>query len=548
MRGFAALYQSLDSSTRTGDKVAALESYFREAEPADAAWAIHFLAGRHPRLGVKRGDLRSWAAHAADVPHWLFDECHTAVGDMAETLNLTVPPGDGAEVRGLAWWVEERLMALAGASPIDQRAIMLEAWSRLPGAERFVWNKLVTGAFRVGVSRGLLVRGVASALGVPVARVDERLMGDWQPVPGLLESLRGGVAGSDSSAPRPFFLASPLEEPLVALGDRAQWQAEWKWDGIRCQAVCCQGRAHLWSRGEELVTDRFPEVAGILGRLPEGTVVDGEIVACRDGCIMPFHDLQRRIGRTAVSRSILRDVPVAMIAYDLLASHGDDVRALPLAERRALLEQIVAPVSTGHLRLSPVLEGDWPTLISLRSRAGEHMAEGIMLKRLSSPYRAGRVRGDWWKWKVDPRVIDAVLVMSRRGSGRRAGLFTDHTFAVWKGDELVPVASAYSGLDDKEMRELDGLIRSSGLEQFGPVRTVRPEHVFELAFEGIGRSPRHRSGVALRFPRISRWRRDKPPAEADRLETLEAMIVDAPAAMRKETTGELFPDWPGVGG
>jgi DNA ligase-1 len=219
-----------------------------------------------------------------------------------------------------------------------------------------------------------------------------------------------------------------------------------------------------------------------------------------------------------------------------------------LAERRAFLEQVVSPVSTGHLRLSPVLEGDWPALISLRSRAGEHMAEGIMLKRLSSPYRAGRVRGDWWKWKVDPRVIDAVLVMSRRGSGRRAGLFTDHTFAVWKGDELVPVASAYSGLDDKEMRELDGIIRSSGLEQFGPVRTVRPEHVFELAFEGIGRSPRHRSGVALRFPRISRWRRDKPPAEADRLEALEAMIVHAPAATRKETTGELFPDWPGVGG
>jgi len=548
MRDFAALYQGLDSSTRTGDKVAALESYFREAEPADAAWAIHFLAGRRPRLGVKRGDLRAWAAQAADVPDWLFDECHTAVGDMAETLNLVVPPGDGAEERGLAWWVEERLMALAGAAPADQRAIMLEAWARLPFAERFVWNKLVTGAFRVGVSRGLLVRGVAGALGAPVSRVDERLMGDWKPVPGLLGQLCVADSGADPTAPRPFFLASPLVDPLAELGDRDGWQAEWKWDGIRCQAVCRQGRAHLWSRGEELVTDRFPEVAGVLARLPDGTVLDGEIVARRDGAILPFHDLQRRIGRTAVTRAILRDVPVAMIAYDLLCHAGEDSRAMPLADRRAMLERVVLPLSGSHLILSTVLRGDWPALEALRSRAAEHMAEGIMLKRLSSPYRAGRVRGDWWKWKVDPRVIDAVLVMSRRGSGRRAGLFTDHTFAVWKGNELVPVASAYSGLDDKEMRELDGIIRSSGLEQFGPVRTVRPEHVFELAFEGIGRSPRHRSGVALRFPRISRWRRDKPPAEADRLETLEAMIVAAPAIARKETTGELFPDWPGAGG
>jgi len=546
MRDFADLYRRLDVSARTHDKVEALTRYFKVAPPADAAWAVHFLLGRRPRLGVRRPDLRAWAARAAAIPDWLYDECATAVGDTAETVNLIVPPGDGAEDRGLAWWVEERLMPLAGATPADQRAIMLEAWGRLPPGERFVWNKLVTGAFRVGVSRGLLVRGVAEALAVPQSRVEERLMGDWKPTPALLEQLATDDAAADPSSPRPFFLASPLEESPESLGPRSDWQAEWKWDGIRCQVVRRGGRAHVWTRGEELVTDRFPEVAGLLDRLTEGTIIDGEIVARRAGSILPFHDLQRRIGRSMVPRKLLREVPVAVIAYDMLEHAGADIREINLRERRALLERVLGPLLGDHLMISPLLDGEWNEIAGLRASAAEHRAEGVMLKRLSSPYRAGRVRGDWWKWKVDPRVIDAVLVMSRRGSGRRAGLFTDHTFAVWKGDELVPVASAYSGLDDKEMRELDGIIRASGLEEFGPVRTVRPEHVFELAFEGIGRSPRHRSGVALRFPRISRWRRDKPPAEADRLETLEAMIAQAPPAPRLETTGELFPGWPGV--
>jgi DNA ligase-1 len=546
MKLFAGLYRELDGSSRTGDKVAALTRYFRVAPPADAAWAIHFLSGRRPRLGVRRTDLRDWAARAAGIPDWLYDECATAVGDTAETINLIVPPGDGALGQGLAWWVEEKLLPLAGATPSDQRAIMLEAWQRLPARERFVWNKLVTGAFRVGVSRGLLVRGVAEALGVSQALVEERLMGDWRPTPGLLADLTADHSTSTAANPKPFFLASPLEGPPASLGPRSDWQVEWKWDGIRCQVVRRGGRAHVWTRGEELATDRFPEVAGLLDRLPEGTIIDGEMVACRDGSIMPFHDLQRRIGRVSVPGKLLREVPVALIAYDILEHAGSDIREESLGKRRALLESSLGPMRGGHLMVSPVLDGDWYEIAGLRARAADHRAEGVMLKRLESPYRAGRVRGDWWKWKVDPRVIDAVLVMSRRGSGRRAGLFTDHTFAVWKGDELVPVASAYSGLDDKEIRELDGIIRASGLEEFGPVRTVRPEHVFELAFEGIGRSPRHRSGVALRFPRISRWRRDKPPSQADRLETLEAMIAKAPPSSRRETTGELFPDWPGV--
>lgn len=546
MRLFAGLYRELDGSSRTGDKVAALTRYFRVAPPADAAWAIHFLSGRRPRLGVRRTDLRDWAARAAGIPDWLYDECATAVGDTAETVNLVVPPGDGGLGHGLAWWVEEKLMPLAGATLSDQRAIMLEAWQRLPARERFVWNKLVTGAFRVGVSRGLLVRGVAEAMGVPQSLVEERLMGDWRPTPGLLADLKAENSTSAAANPKPFFLASPLEGPPASLGPRSDWQVEWKWDGIRCQVVRRGGRAHVWTRGEELATDRFPEVAGLLDRLPEGTIIDGEIVASRDGGILPFHDLQRRIGRVSVPGKLLREVPVALIAYDILEHAGADIRDQGLRGRRALLDSLAGPLRGGHLMVSPVLDGDWDEIAVMRARAAENRAEGVMLKRLESPYRSGRVRGDWWKWKVDPRVVDAVLVMSRRGSGRRAGLFTDHTFAVWKGDELVPVASAYSGLDDKEMKELDGIIRASGLEEFGPVRTVRPEHVFELAFEGIGRSPRHRSGVALRFPRISRWRRDKPPSEADRLETLEAMIAQAPPPPRRETTGELFPDWPGV--
>lgn len=546
MKAFGDLYRSLDSTNRIVHKIGLLVNYFRDCTPADAAWAIHFLAGRRLKLGIRRTDLKVWATQAAGIPSWLFDESYHAVGDLAETINLVVPVGKGNDENGLAWWVEERLMMLVGATAAQQRALMMDCWDRLDLHGRFVWNKLVTGAFRVGVSRGLVTRAVAEALSAPLARVEERLMGAWVPGPDLLAYLGNTGSTVDPALPRPFFLASPLQEKVTELGQPEEWQAEWKWDGIRCQVVCRGRRAYLWSRGAELVTDQFPEIAFQLERLSHDFIIDGEIVARRDGLILPFHQLQKRLGRSTVSTRMLREIPVALIVYDLLEHAGTDIRDWPLENRRGQLDELVRPIIGDHLMISPIVEGDWDVLACKRSQAGQHSAEGLVLKRKSSPYRSGRVRGDWWKWKVDPHVIDAVLVQSRRGSGRRAGLFTDHTFAVWKDGVLVPVASAYSGLNDAEMKELNVIIRNSGLEQFGPVRTVKPEHVFELAFEGVSRSSRHRSGLALRFPRINRWRRDKTAAEADQLSDVEAMIRETPVA-RRERTPELFPDWPGCG-
>jgi len=546
MKAFSTLYRNLDASTRTNQKVAALVAYFRDCPPADAAWAIHFLSGRRIKLGVRRGEIKVWAAQEAAIPQWLFDESYNAVGDLAETINLVVPAGKDIYGHGLAWWVEERLMPLVGANSEQQRSLLVDTWKRLDPNGRFLWNKLLTGAFRVGVSRGLITRAVAEALSAPLARVEERLMGPWVPGPGLLAQLGDSASAADPASPRPFFLASPLQDDVTELGECHNWQAEWKWDGIRCQAVRREGRVYLWSRGEELVTEQFPEIVRQVERLSHDCIIDGEIVAKRNGSILPFHELQKRLGRSVVPKRILREIPVALIAYDLLERDGTDIRDRPLSLRRSHLEDLAGPMIGDQLMISPIIEGDWSELAFMRSQAGPHCAEGLMLKRKTSPYRSGRARGDWWKWKVDPRVIDAVLVQSRRGSGRRAGVFTDHTFAVWKNGILVPVASAYSGLSDAEMKELNAIIKNSGLEQFGPVRTVKPEHVFELAFEGVFRSARHRSGVALRFPRISRWRRDKVVAEADHISALEAMITEIPVA-RKEITGELFPDWPGCG-
>ena len=546
MKAFSTLYRTLDGSKRTNQKIAALVAYFRDCPPADAAWAIHFLSGRRIKLGVRRADIKAWAAQEADIPQWLFDESYNAVGDLAETINLIVPSGKESLGHGLTWWIEERLMPLVGATPDQQRCLLVESWKQLDPSGRFLWNKLLTGAFRVGVSRGLITRAVSEALSAPMARVEERLMGPWVPGPGLLAQLGDAASAADPASPRPFFLASPLQDKITDLGPCNEWQAEWKWDGIRCQAVRRGRRAYLWSRGEELVTEQFPEIARQVERLCHDCIIDGEIVARRDGSILPFHELQKRLGRSVVPKRILREIPVALIAYDLLEQDGTDFRDLPLSQRRGHLEELVRPVAGDQIMISPIVEGDWSELEFQRSQAAQNFAEGLMLKRKTSPYRSGRVRGDWWKWKVDPYVIDAVLVQSRRGSGRRAGVFTDHTFAVWKNGVLVPVASAYSGLNDAEMKELNAIIKNSGLEQFGPVRTVKPEHVFELAFEGVSRSVRHRSGVALRFPRISRWRRDKVAAEADHFPALEAMITKIPV-IKREITGELFPDWPGCG-
>ena len=527
MRAFARLYTALDETNATGEKVAALVEYFRGAPPEDAAWAVHFLVGRRPKRLVSAPALRTWAAREAGIPDWLFEESHAAVGDLAETITLLLPDTGASTDHPLAWWVEQRLLPLRGQEESVQQAEMLGAWRELGRRERFVWNKLITGAFRVGASARLVERALAAASGVDEAAIAHRLMGGWEPTPEFFRRLVShDVSDADTSRPYPFYLAHPLDAAPETLGDPAAWLAEWKWDGIRAQVLRRAGRTWVWSRGEELLNGRFPEVETAAALLLDGTALDGELLPWVGSAPLPFAQLQRRIGRKTLGRKILEEVPVVLVAYDLLEDAGEDIRALTLAERRSRLAALLARTpSAGRLVLSPAVElPTWGAAVEARERAREQGAEGLMFKRLASGYGVGRQRGEWWKWKAEPFRVDAVLLYAQPGSGRRAGLFTDYTFGVWDGDELVPFAKAYSGLTDAEIRKVDAYIRRHTLDRHGPVRVVQPELVFELAFEGIQRSTRHRSGVAVRFPRMARWRTDKPAAEADTLETVRALL------------------------
>lgn len=525
MTRFTQLFARLDRSTKTGEKIAALEAYFRAADPADAAWALFYLVGRRLPRAVSPADLRAWTSATTGFPPWLVDESYAATGDLAETLSLLLPPARAPRAWALSALIEERVRPLRELPPEERRARVEQTWRELDGDARFLYHKLLTGGFRVGVSRGLVERALANVAGLAPAELAHRLMGDWPPSAEFFSRVLARSQATESQVhPYPFFLASPLEQAPSTLGDAREWQAEWKWDGIRAQVLRRMGRCAIWTRGEELATDRYPEIAHAAAALPDGVVLDGELLAWRDDAPLPFGVLQQRIGRTRLTSAALRDAPVAFVAYDLLECDGVDLRARPLRERRAALERVIGEVRA-PLRVSPLLPfADWSALAALRAESRARGVEGVMLKRLDSSYGVGRERGAWWKWKMDPYTIDAVLLYAQAGHGRRAGLHTDFTLGVWSRGALVPVAKAYSGLTDRELEEADRWIRQNTLEKHGPVRVVKAELVFEIAFEGIQRSARHKSGFALRFPRIARWRRDKLASEADKLEMLATLL------------------------
>ena len=527
MRRFAALYGAIDETTKTNEKVDAIAQYLEAAAPEDAAWAIHFLIGRRPKRLIEARKLVEWAIAESALPAWIFDESYQAVGDLAETISLLLPAPSTSSDQPLHFWVEERLLPLAKWDDAHRRESLVGAWREMDEGQRFVWNKLITGAFRVGVSQSLVVRAMAKVSGIDSNVIAHRLMGDWQPDAAFYAHLLGQDASdADVSRPYPFFLAYPIEGDIRQLGDVSAWQIEWKWDGIRAQLIRRNWNTYLWSRGEDLMTERFPEMQALGALLPEGTVIDGEVLAWKSDAPLPFAQMQRRIGRKVLGDKMLRDVPAALIAYDLLEDAGVDIREQPIEKRHERLEKLVRQLSpSGHIHISRAVDAPtWEALEELRLTSRERGVEGFMLKRLGSPYRVGRKRGDWWKWKIQPYAVDAVLIYAQPGSGKRASLFTDYTFAVWDNGELVPFAKAYSGLTDEEIRKVDAFVRRSTVEKFGPVRSVKPELVFELAFEGIQKSPRHRSGIAVRFPRIARWRTDKKPEDADTIETVKALI------------------------
>jgi DNA ligase-1 len=538
MRHFTRLYDALDATTGTNAKVAAMADYFRAAAPEDAAWAVFFLTGQRLKRLISGHTLRAWALRFAGLPEWLVADAHAAVGDSAETVTLLLDqgraPGEGAGLP-LHRWLEERILPLQGQSAEHQYALVTGWWQELPRNELFVLNKLLTGGFRVGVSNLLVVRALAAVAGLPRATLSHRLMGRWRPAAASFRALLAEQQSDDDrSRPYPFLLAAPLEESPARLGERAAWLVEWKWDGVRGQLIHRRGEIFLWSRDEELITERFPELIEAATRLPDGVVLDGEVLAWDAQGVLPFAALQTRISRERVSAEVLAQAPAVFVAFDLLEEADEDLRGRPLGWRRARLEALLEGRGP-RLMLSPLVAADsWTELARLRAEARTRRVEGLMLKRQESAYGTGRQRGTWWKWKVDPLTVDAVLIYAQAGSGRRANLFTDYTFAVWRDDELVPIAKAYSGLSDQEILALDRWIRRHSVDRFGPVRQVRPEQVFELAFEGISPSPRHKSGLALRFPRILRWRTDKPAAAADRIEQVRALLQ----ADRSEPPGD----------
>ncbi|MFM7034812.1 MAG: ATP-dependent DNA ligase [Planctomycetia bacterium] len=547
MKQFTDLYWRLDATTSTNEKLAALRDYFARAPHADAAVALGVLSGERQGRAVSLSALRQWAAEVAGLPTWLVEECYAHVGDLAETLALILPPPveAGDTELGLAGCMQATVHTLRKAGDeAAKRTIVEGVWRRLAPRERIVWHKLLTGGCRVGVSKTLVARALAEVAGIDPAVMAHRLMGRAITSESEFAALLSPEATeADSRRPYPFFLASPLDGDAPSLGDVSEWQAEWKWDGMRAQIVRRGDDMALWSRGEELMSEAFPDIVAASRALPAGTVLDGEILAVHDRTLLPFASLSRRASRRRVTKQVLADIPCVFVAYDLLEAEGLDLRGEPLANRRALLERLVplhfdavidpsgraSPAMSSdeprQLFLSPCVVGDsWETLAAARATARRRGVEGLMLKRRSSGYGVGRTRGDWWKWKIEPLEIDAVLLYAQSGHGRRAGLHTDYTLGVWHDDRLVPVAKAYSGLSDAEIVEVDRIVRATTLEKHGPVRVVQPTLVFQLSFEGVMRSTRHKSGVAVRFPRIARWRRDKQPADAGLLADIERMI------------------------
>jgi DNA ligase-1 len=528
MQRFADLYEQLDRTASTLAKREAIVAYLHAAPPADAAWAAYVLGGGKLRRLATSTELRRALAASAGYPDWLIDESYEKVGDLAETIALMLPAGDGTlgEI-SLQAWMEERLPAL-GRLDSELRVEQLQAWWRtLPTAQVFLLNKLMTGSLRVGVSQQLVVQSIAQWAQQPTDLIAHRMSGSWKPTADTLAALAAPAADDEHLAdrPYPFFLASPLENEVAALGDAGEWLAEWKWDGIRAQLMRRGDSAGLWSRGEERLDGRFPELERAAFSLRNEAVLDGEVLAWDAENAIPrvFTALQKRIGKLKPGAKLLADAPVRFMAYDLLELDGADLRERPLQERRALLAGLLEDTDPA-LMLSPAIVADsWEQLATEREQSRERQTEGLMLKRLDSPYRVGRKRGDWWKWKVDPHTLDAVLLYAQPGHGRRSGLFTDYTFGVWDGETLVPVAKAYSGLDDKEIGTLDRWIRAHTTDRFGPVRAVEALQVFELAFEAVQLSGRHKSGVAVRFPRILRWRTDKGIADADKLDDLRRL-------------------------
>ena len=525
MRRFAALFLDLDQTNKTNVKINLLTEYFQVAPDKDKLWVLAIFTGKRPKRQLKISLIKKWVTELSGLPDWLFNESYNVVGDLAETIALILPKPIMKSEKPLNVWVSF-LKDLSKFDENKQKQLILEALDQLESQERFILIKLMSGGFRIGISQNLIVRAVSEATGIEKSVVAHRIMGNWSPEStSFKELILENKVDQDISKPYPFSLAHPLTNSVEELGDLDEWLAEWKWDGIRGQIIIRKNKLFVWTRGDELVTEKFPEFGSFHEILPEGTVLDGEILSYQNGKPLPFGELQTRIGRKNITQKILKKTPVIFMVYDIMEWDSKDCRNMSFAFRRKILESNIEQINHDALLISPLISfNSWKDLKNQRNVSRDYFTEGIMLKRKTSEYHVGRKRGDWWKWKIDPLSVDGVLIYAQKGHGRRAGLYTDYTFGVWKDDELIVFAKAYSGLTDAEIREVDAYIRRNTKEKFGPVRTVTPKLVFEIGFEGIRKSKRHKSGIALRFPRILRWRKDKHIEDADKLTTLYELV------------------------
>jgi len=535
MKQFAELVNILGTSTKTNDKLKALQNYFAVAADKDKIWVIAIFSGRRPKRIINSTILQGWCIETVGITQWLFDECYHTVGDLGETIALLLPEPETSNsftAEHTLFYYLETFIRIEKEEDGIKKEFITDTWQQMNRNEKFVFIKLITGGFRIGVSQKMMVNALAKTVSISSSIIAHRISGNWDPAVTTFDNLLSEtVASTDFSKPYPFYLAYAVEDNLKNLADENQWQAEWKWDGIRGQIIKRNNDFFVWSRGEELMTDKFPEYQQFKNQLPEGTVIDGEIISLStpaQGSVfkpLPFAVLQTRIGRKNITKKQLTEAPVGFIAYDLLEYLGEDIRNRPIVERRVLLEEIINTINHPALHISPIIQfTTWEELRAIRATSRDMGSEGIMLKRKNSAYQVGRKKGDWWKWKIDPLTIDAVMIYAQKGHGRRSNLYTDYTFAVKDGDKLVPFTKAYTGLTDKEFAQVDAFVKRNALEKFGPVRTVKPELVFEIAFEGIAASSRHKSGVAVRFPRMSRWRTDKKVDEINTLDDLKEML------------------------
>ena len=525
MKHFAELISTLESTNKTNAKIDAMVHYLNTAPENDKLWFLALFTGKRPKRPVNTNLLKQWALEIIQLPEWLFLESYSSVGDLGETLSLILPPPENDIQKSLSQWMTE-LIHLKDQTDEEKKKYVTESWNGLDYTERFIFNKLIGGSFRIGVSKKLLITALSKYSDIDSSQLMHSIMGKWNVDEMNFDDLITGTnINPDNSKPYPFCLAYPLEKETQELGKPEEWQAEYKWDGIRGQLIKRNTEIFIWSRGEELVTPQFPELVTALEHIPGNFVLDGEILAVNDDEVLNFNELQKRLNRKTITPKMLREIPVKVFVYDILEFNDEDLREKPLSERRKILENLIETYPVEDIKISGnVPFKNWDDLIAIRENSRENNSEGLMLKQKNSHYHSGRKKGDWWKWKVDALTIDAVLIYAQKGSGRRSGYYTDYTFAVKKDDQLVTIAKAYSGLTDKEIMEVSRFVTKNSLEKFGPVRTVKPELVFEIAFEGIGFSNRHKSGVALRFPRIVRWRRDKKADEIDDIEEVKKLI------------------------